>query len=479
MRKILKIGLICVCAFFGICILFALCDTDSDSSVAQSNPNKEKEAYSYDALDASYDDGNKYDKDSWYVKDVNLKYKPDYLFYNDIAHSQDRSLKRGKDRSAYTYSYSNTGGQENYSVTYTDDYGNTYEASGIGDGHDASSSLVQTNGGYSDNDYSNDDDSTDDDNITPKEVYEYMVKWHLFDTNNPPDVNSMSDEDIYNYVLEHSIIDVGDCAESESGCSSSASSSTPADTPSNSNSQQPQVANSGSSSNVESLHDFVAQNSSDYEKQDDSSNDASNNTSNQVASKPDDAAEEDSQNTITVSNQRKKFIEYALTLRGTPYYYGGKTPTPGIDCSGFVAFSARKAINVNYTGSAAMMYQNSKKIDSNKAEPGDLVFFSDNGSTISHVGIFLGTEYGRGGSAQRLFVHSASDGSRTGVIVSSLDTQSYWTRHFVGIHSFLDTTSSARSRTRGHNPIKALESSEDDFKNDTWWDDVDPAVFNE
>lgn len=182
---------------------------------------------------------------------------------------------------------------------------------------------------------------------------------------------------------------------------------------------------------------------------------------------------------VTVSNQRKEFIEYALSLKGTPYVYGGKTPRPGIDCSGFVAFAARKAITVNFTGSAANMFRASKKIDSSEAEPGDLVFFSDDGSRISHVGIYLGRNGLRSvmHEGDRLFVHSASDGPETGVIVSSLDTTNYWSKHYVGIHSFLSTTKAARQKTRSGNPIKSLESSQKVFEKDKYWDDVDESWF--
>jgi cell wall-associated NlpC family hydrolase len=184
--------------------------------------------------------------------------------------------------------------------------------------------------------------------------------------------------------------------------------------------------------------------------------------------------------TTTVSNQRKQFVEYALSLRGTPYVYGGKTPNPGMDCSGFVAFAARKAINVNFTGSAQNMYNNSSKVSTDKAEPGDLLFFSDNGSSISHVGIYLGRN-GMGGNNDRMFVHSASEGSSTGVIVSSLDKAGYWSRHFVGMKSFLPSTSTARSRTRskGLNPITSLQSSKKEFAKDKWWKDVDESWFKD
>ena len=49
-------------------------------------------------------------------------------------------------------------------------------------------------------------------------------------------------------------------------------------------------------------------------------------------------------------------------------------------------------------------------------QPGDLLFFNTAGANISHVGIYLGAD---------LFIHAASEGRRTGVIISSLKER-YW-----------------------------------------------------
>jgi hypothetical protein len=61
-----------------------------------------------------------------------------------------------------------------------------------------------------------------------------------------------------------------------------------------------------------------------------------------------------------------------------------------------------------------------ERIADSAREPGDLLFFNTTGR-ISHVGIYLG-----GAS----FIHSASDGPKTGVIVSAL-SESYWERTYV------------------------------------------------
>ncbi|MBP5465471.1 MAG: C40 family peptidase, partial [Treponema sp.] len=93
------------------------------------------------------------------------------------------------------------------------------------------------------------------------------------------------------------------------------------------------------------------------------------------------------------------------------------------------------------------------KIEAKDREPGDLVFFKTTSSPdISHVGIYLGRYAGKDekGKAvslagvgklegKRLFIHSASDGPETGVIVSSLD-DGYWAEHLTGYGRVLDET---------------------------------------
>lgn len=144
-----------------------------------------------------------------------------------------------------------------------------------------------------------------------------------------------------------------------------------------------------------------------------------------------------------VSAERQKLIDYGLTLQGTPYVWGGKTPSTGLDCSGFVGYVAKQALEKNISGTAAMMYKSLEHISPEEREPGDLIFFAvKSGSTynITHVGIYLGLYHGEGKlDGERIFLHSASDGKYTGVIVSSIN-DSYWEKHFYGYARFLPPT---------------------------------------
>jgi len=121
-------------------------------------------------------------------------------------------------------------------------------------------------------------------------------------------------------------------------------------------------------------------------------------------------------------NARLKVIEAAKTYLGTPYRYGGMTPA-ALDCSGFLLLSFRDALGVALPRSASSLFTWTVRVPLERAQPGDLLFFRTNSTgNITHVGLYLG---------DRVFIHSASAGPRTGVIYSSLD-ETYWSNTYAG-----------------------------------------------
>ncbi len=118
------------------------------------------------------------------------------------------------------------------------------------------------------------------------------------------------------------------------------------------------------------------------------------------------------------SEKRNKFIACAESYKGTPYVYGG-TSRSGIDCSGLIFNAAKEAGLGTLPRTAKAMCSIASQISDSQREPGDLIFFQAN-NTISHVAIFLGNNQ---------ILHSVSDGSKTGVIVSKL-SEKYWKNHY-------------------------------------------------
>ncbi len=127
-------------------------------------------------------------------------------------------------------------------------------------------------------------------------------------------------------------------------------------------------------------------------------------------------------------NQREELILAAKNYLGTPYRYGGASKA-GIDCSGLVYMAALDSGLAALPRTARGMYNKVERISDSERQAGDLVFFSAYG-LISHVGIYLG---------DGKFIHSASDGPSTGVIISNL-SENYWKRHYFSSGRFISPT---------------------------------------
>lgn len=84
-----------------------------------------------------------------------------------------------------------------------------------------------------------------------------------------------------------------------------------------------------------------------------------------------------------VHNIMKQFL-------GDPYVWGGRTPAAGgFDCSGLMEYAFGQ-IGVDLNGNAATQYQKTKPVPDDKAQPGDLVFFSTYAPGPTHVGMYVG-----------------------------------------------------------------------------------------
>ena len=143
---------------------------------------------------------------------------------------------------------------------------------------------------------------------------------------------------------------------------------------------------------------------------------------------------------------RREVVDYALSLVGTPYVWGGewakKTPAGypygaqphgGVDCSGFVWYVLRQKTTGwapagrPYRGwsfpersSAEMAKAAPKRLAYRQLQPGDVVFFAPGGrkskaSAVYHAGLYLG----RGWMIQ-------SSGSRAGVSLAAIGPGAWW-----------------------------------------------------
>ncbi len=76
---------------------------------------------------------------------------------------------------------------------------------------------------------------------------------------------------------------------------------------------------------------------------------------------------------------------FARRLLGTPYRWGGDSPSTGFDCSGFVRFVyARFGVKLPHSSYAD--FELGKRVPRGSLQPGDLVFFNG----VGHVGMYIG-----------------------------------------------------------------------------------------
>ncbi|SFK18199.1 S-layer homology domain-containing protein [Halobacillus dabanensis] len=117
---------------------------------------------------------------------------------------------------------------------------------------------------------------------------------------------------------------------------------------------------------------------------------------------------------------RDQVVDIAHQYSGSPYVYGGTSPS-GFDCSGFTQYVFAKAgIDLNRTSRS--QYQQGEYVSRSDLKPGDLVFF---GSPIWHVGIYIGNNK-----------MISAENSRDDIEVASLS--GYWGRNYTGAKRVID-----------------------------------------
>jgi hypothetical protein len=122
--------------------------------------------------------------------------------------------------------------------------------------------------------------------------------------------------------------------------------------------------------------------------------------------------------------QRRHIRKRALTQTGSPYRYGGSSPS-GFDCSGFTRWTFLEH-GASLPHSSLEQFRLAKKDGfiriwkRGNLKPGDLVFHKTTSARVGHAGIYIG---------DGKFVSSTSS---SGVRVQSIWDSSYWGPRWVG-----------------------------------------------
>jgi cell wall-associated NlpC family hydrolase len=116
---------------------------------------------------------------------------------------------------------------------------------------------------------------------------------------------------------------------------------------------------------------------------------------------------------------RLRLVEAGFKMIGIRYRRSGGSEETGFDCSGLVKNLFSK-FNIELPRSSREQYKQGEKVDRDKLEIGDLVFFSSGGSHPTHVGIYVGNDK---------FLHAARKARQ--VMVSDLN-KIWYTMRYLG-----------------------------------------------
>jgi hypothetical protein len=130
-------------------------------------------------------------------------------------------------------------------------------------------------------------------------------------------------------------------------------------------------------------------------------------------------------------------LAFAKSMMGTPYKWGGESPSEGFDCSGLVQWAYGKAgISLPRVTDQQFVAPGGVAVKRGDLLPGDLVFFRDSTGYVHHVGMSLGGDR---------FIGAPHTGSE--VRIDSLK-DAYWAKEFAGGRRFDQVLGRGRSEAR-------------------------------
>jgi cell wall-associated NlpC family hydrolase len=122
---------------------------------------------------------------------------------------------------------------------------------------------------------------------------------------------------------------------------------------------------------------------------------------------------------------RDRLASAARHFLGLPYRWGGVSEHGGMDCSGMVKALFAK-LNIELPRTSRDQFHTGEKVTLENLEAGDLLFFSTDGVTPNHVGLYIG---------DKRFIHAEKKAGH--VIITALD-QPWYAKHFLGARRIVE-----------------------------------------
>ncbi|MDC7222694.1 MAG: C40 family peptidase [Spirochaetales bacterium] len=126
-------------------------------------------------------------------------------------------------------------------------------------------------------------------------------------------------------------------------------------------------------------------------------------------------------------------IRSASELVGTPYRYGGASPS-GFDCSGLLYYLYAGLVP-SFPRVSTDQARSGSYVEKGDLLPGDLVFYAtgSNPSAVTHAALYIGSN---------TVIQAVSEGPQTGVVITDMDER-YWKNRYVTSRRVLALPSSS------------------------------------
>ena len=123
---------------------------------------------------------------------------------------------------------------------------------------------------------------------------------------------------------------------------------------------------------------------------------------------------------------RYKLKSAARHFLGLPYRWGGMSERQGMDCSGLVKL-LYATFNIELPRTSHEQFYAGENVGVENLQTGDLIFFSSDGITPNHVGLYIG---------DNSFVHAEKKAGH--VIITGLN-HPWYVKHFLGARRVVES----------------------------------------